>query len=287
MNCKKCLNTVIKEDKIICSECKTVGHYYCFSLNKNYVAKMPKTTKNKWTCNDCKIKLNKKNNQQVSIEKSNIESLAESVQCIYNNLDEFSIKSGRILNEMKLLKEQNTLLIKNNEKLITEVQFINSKIDRINQKSLDEAIKVKGIPLTYNEDCKSLINELSNKLNVTCNIENAYRKKSQEKTGGKIIAWLSDKTEKKNLISAIKRDKTTAKQLRVEWPSNKIYINEHLTIFKSVLLNKTKTIAKAMGFEFIWTDNADILIRKNKHTKIYRIRNEMDLKNLIEIPENL
>lgn len=285
MNCGKCLDTVIKKDKIICSECEIVGHYYCFSLNENTFAKMSKTTKNKWTCNGCKIKWNKEKEQQASVEKSNIESLTDSVQYIYDKSDEFNITVGRILNEMKFFREQNTLLMENNEKLTTEVESLKSKIDDIEQKSLDKAIEVIGIPLTYNGNCKSLIIEISSKLNITCNVENAYRKISQRKKEMKIIAWLSDKTQKKNLISANKKDKTMANQLRDEWPSNRIYINEHITKFRRVLFMKTKTIAKAMNFKFIWIDNADILIRKNKHTKAYRIRNEIDLNNLNEVPE--
>ena len=54
MICIKFADNLIKEDEIICSDCKISAHYYCQGINENNFNKMSKNTRTKWTCADCK-----------------------------------------------------------------------------------------------------------------------------------------------------------------------------------------------------------------------------------------
>lgn len=81
-----------------------------------------------------------------------------------NKLYEFNITVGRMLEEIKLPREQYIIFMENNEKVYTDVQALKSKIDDLEQKSLDKAIEVVGVQISPNKDCKLLINELLKKI---------------------------------------------------------------------------------------------------------------------------
>lgn len=84
MNCVKCLEVMYKEDKVICSDYKSGGHYYCLGIGESIFNKMLKTPKNKWSCNEYKIKWNSNKEHQISKEKVITETLAELVQYVIN-----------------------------------------------------------------------------------------------------------------------------------------------------------------------------------------------------------
>lgn len=105
MNCRKFRGFVIKEDEIICSDCKIGSHYYCHGMNENVFSKMSKNTKNKWICNDCKMEWENKKGIQINTEKrGNIQQLTDSVQYMSEKLDHFNITVGKILHGIKELR---------------------------------------------------------------------------------------------------------------------------------------------------------------------------------------
>lgn len=283
MNCIQCTDNVIKDEEIICSDCKISAHYYCQGINENNFNKMSKNTKNKWTCTDCKTKWdsNKKIIPVNEVKSDNIKQLTESVQYMSDKFDNFNITVNRLLNEMKELKEQNTKLLVINEKLSNEVQFLKTKVDDLEQRTLEKAVEIVGIPITTNENCKSLVEEITHKLNIECNIIKAYRITTHYKTDMKIIAWLSNIDDKNRLLSVAKRMKLNGNQYNENWPQSKLYINNHLTKVKRLLLGKSKAMAKEKGYKYVWMSGIDILVRKEEHGKVIRIKEENDLNKII------
>lgn len=82
MQCRKCQETLVKEDWIICSTCKNESHYYCQGITENGFSRMANNTKNKWDCNKCKVNWEDKKGaiQNVNNKTNNIQELIESVQ---------------------------------------------------------------------------------------------------------------------------------------------------------------------------------------------------------------
>lgn len=264
----------------MCSNCKIGTHYYCQGVNENTFSKMSKNTKNKWTCNECKNKWNKKVDiYDSSKEKITLENLATSVQYMSDKFDTFNATVNKILDEMKQIREQNQILYEKNEKLSTEVQFLHLKIDDLEQKTLDKAVEIIGIPTSPSEDCKTIVEEIANKLNIKCNVKKAYRISTKNKDM-KIIAWLTTKEAKKELLETSKKNKITTNQVHENWPSTRCYINEYLTKYRRVLFGKSKIKAKDKGFKYVWINNSDILVRKDEQSRVHRIRNENDWDNL-------
>jgi len=74
---------------------------------------------------------------------------------------------------MKELRDQNHLIFENNQKLSTVVQQLKAKIDELDQKSLENAIEIVGVPIIQNEDCKSVVKICKN--NVDFEHYNLYK----------------------------------------------------------------------------------------------------------------
>lgn len=83
------------------------------------------------------------------------------------------------------------------------------------------------------------------------------------------------------MVTEAKKNKWAVNQSRGDWPSSKIYINNHLTKFRRLLLWKTKTLAKEKGYKYVWMNSTDILVRKDENTKVTRIYDENDLNKII------
>lgn len=75
--------------------------------------------------------------------------------------------------------------------------------------------------------------------------------------------------------------KLNANQYKENWPQSKIYINNHLTKVKLLLLGKSKAMAKEKGYKYVWMNGIDILVRKEEHGKVIRIKEENDLNKMI------
>jgi len=116
------------------------------------------------------------------------------------------------------------------------------------------------------------------KLNIECDVVKAYRISSKQKTDTKIIAWLSDTNAKNQFLTTAKKkmdSKSIPKRL-----ASKIYINNHLTKFKRLLLGGSKSAAKDKNYKYVWTSGTNILIRKDDNTKVIRINDENDLNKI-------
>jgi predicted nuclease with TOPRIM domain len=172
MQCGKCHETLIKEDVISCSSCKKESHFYCQGITENGFGRMTKNTKNRWDCNECKASRESKKGeiQSVNDENNNIQQLTESVQFMSAKFDEFNNTVGKMLNEMKELREQNMKLTETNDKLSSEIRILKIKVDELEQKTLEKAVEIVGVPPRQNEDCKNTVKEMISKFNIECDV---------------------------------------------------------------------------------------------------------------------
>lgn len=175
---------------------------------------------------------------------------------------------------MKELREENRKISDMNINLSIEVNQLKLKIDDIEQKSLEKMIEISGIPTSKDEDCAKIAEEIGNKLNVKIQVEKAIRIPIKNNQFSKILVWLRDKDMKSNLVTKCKKNRSFfANQINENWSSTvRIYINEHLTKVRRHLLYKTKEAAREKHYKYVWTNEGDILIRKDDQSKVFRIR---------------
>jgi len=83
-----------------------------------------------------------------------------------DKFDKFNTTVSTILGEMKQMRKRNQILNKKNEKLTTEVQLLQIKIDELEQKTLDKAVEIVGIPITPNKNYKLIVEEVIQKIKI-------------------------------------------------------------------------------------------------------------------------
>jgi len=61
---------------------------------------------------------------------------------------------------------------------------------------------------------------------------------------------------------------------------SRIYANERLKKYRRNLFTKTINACKDKNFNYVWTNNAEILVKKVDGGKTYRIKSDEDINNL-------
>lgn len=81
-------------------------------------------------------------------------------------------------------------MFETNEKFSTKVQQLKNKVDELDQKSLtlENMVEIVSVPIIRNEDCKSVVKEITKSLKIEYNLVKAYRISTKHNTNMKMIA---------------------------------------------------------------------------------------------------
>ncbi|KAF9795652.1 hypothetical protein SFRURICE_017725 [Spodoptera frugiperda] len=63
--------------------------------------------------------------------------------------------------------------------------------------------------------------------------------------------------------------------------SQRVYINDHLSVEYKKLLSRVKILAKEKCYEFVWVKHGKIHVLKNANSKVIIIRKETDLNKIV------
>lgn len=96
-----------------------------------------------------------------------------------------------------------------------------------------------------------------------------------------IIAKLRTRQLKDNIISQARKRRLSTRDLDVQGNVIPVYVNEHLTLYNKSLLKKTKEIASTKEYQFTWTKNGRIHVRKAATILVIFIMDEEDLKKIV------
>ena len=281
-DCVKCSETLIhNEDTMECCLCNNKFHYYCIGISEINFKKMSKNTKSRYTCATCHSSETKIVSDPLLNLNAKMEDLLKSIHFMGNQFDDFNKKLESALTELKYLKIENETIKADNTRLSNEILEIKQKLDTFEQQNLGISVEINGVPKSNNENCLAIVQKIVKQLDITVTISEATRIILSDNRYPIIVAKLDTTEMRRNLIRANKTKKLNANMLSTNWSTDsKIYINERLTKDKRILYSKTRSAAKASNFKFVWVNNADILVRKDEHSKIIRIRSSTDLNKL-------
>jgi hypothetical protein len=279
MKCNESLTH--NEDTLECSGCNNNYHYYCIGISETNFKKMSKNTKNRYSCSTCNNSETKTINDPLLKLNTKMGDLIKSVNFMSLQFDDFNKKLESTLTELKQLKKENEIIKADNSRLSNEILEIKHKLDTIEQQNLGISVEINGIPKSNNENCIAVVQSIVKQLNINATVTEATRIILSDNKIPIIVAKLDTIDMRRDLIRANKVKKLNANMLSNNWSTdNKIYINERLTKEKRILYSKTRAAAKVSNFKFVWINNADILARKDEHSKIIRIRSSTDLNKL-------
>jgi len=137
-----------------------------------------------------------------------------------------------------------------------------------------------GIPLTQSGDCSSIIKEICKKTNIELSMIETYRINSASSKQNIIVAILTALKMRKSFIRDAKLLKITADMISSNWPKESVFINEHLTKLKNMLLSQIMLASKGKQYKFVWLSNYDILVRINENENIIKVRSPENVKKL-------
>ncbi|CAI6360427.1 unnamed protein product [Macrosiphum euphorbiae] len=109
------------------------------------------------------------------------------------------------------------------------------------------------------------MHDIASALHIDLNlfdIENAYPKPSNRNLEKPLIIV--------EFASRRKRDKFIKKRGKIEYKSNRIYINESLTAFNRKLFWESRMKGKELGYCFIWTIHGIIFCKKMNRATRYK-----------------
>jgi len=144
---------------------------------------------------------------------------------------------------------------------------------------------IDGVPQSKLENCTELIQNIGNELAINLNesIINDCHRIGPIRIGQRpkrILVKFTNHQEKTKILKArqIKRNFST-KFIDV-LPDTPIYIRENLTSKGHKLFKEARDIHKHLKYQFVWTKNSVVFLRKNEIEKIIRIDSEEDIQNL-------
>ncbi|XP_052743482.1 uncharacterized protein LOC128199177 [Bicyclus anynana] len=179
-------------------------------------------------------------------------------------------------NELITLKEKVNCMLENNIKNDQWVRRSNIQINGIPHKKDENLIKVianLAEKCGYSLDPKTDIDFVT-RVAVKNDVDSSYPKP--------IIVKLLSRYKKDDLLSCLRRLKDL-KASDVGFPGNqnRVYINDHLSSYNKMLLQKAKLMAKEKKYSYCWVRNCTVMVRQNDNSKIIHITSEESLKKIV------
>ncbi|XP_022819316.1 uncharacterized protein LOC111362541 [Spodoptera litura] len=306
---KSCANCGINfNDGVQCMGCKKHLDFSCASVSETTWRKMGSDRRAQWKCLACKsspVPLSPQPSasldtvlseiRELRQQLSSLPTLVSSIKSIKEELIElkksFEFSSGRLddfdarLVELEVKASEFDNLRDTVSSLQAEVVSTRSDFCSFDHRTRLNNVEIKGVPVKKNENLFSVLDAISSKINYNCPktqinyISRVPIHNSKEKL---VIVSFLNRYIKDDFIAAARANKElSTKDIGVQGPPHRIYVNDHLSIEYKKLLNRAKTAAKEKQYEFVWVKHGKIHVRKDVNCKTFIVRRESDLNKII------
>lgn len=222
--------------------------------------------------------------KEVSDRVSQLES---SFDFIAKEQDDFRAKATTI--DLKIVEYEKRFIhiAKETENIKCQMQGLEERFSEEQQKSRMNNLELFGIPEHRSENLINVICTIAKSLNVVINaadIEFATRVTTRLKDSNfpkPVIVKFIKQDIKNEILSSIRKKKgLTSSEVGFTSKPRPIYINEHLTPLNKLLFKNTRDECKSLGFQYVWTRNGKIYIRKNNNCAAIHIKNMKQIEKL-------
>jgi len=267
-------------------------HAKCQKLSKEDVDYL-KEFDNIWRCSKCSaakrasLRLETQGNsgntdvfeiKEIILQlKETFQKFKEDTESNFNNLNSKFNAIDKIITENNVLK--------------THIIQLKNKIEIMERRQFSNDIIIDGVPENKTENCTYLVQQICKKLNTNINvsmINDCHRIGFYHNARPRrIIVNFINHQDKINILKArqIIR-KFSTKYINIQ-PDMPIYIRENLTTKGNKLFKEARDLKKLLNFQFVWTKNGLVFLRKNESEKIIRVDNEEVIQNLKSQYEHL
>ncbi|KAH9630932.1 hypothetical protein HF086_009042 [Spodoptera exigua] len=216
--------------------------------------------------------------------------MAEELASLHKSMkfhsDEYEDIKKKLDVHTKELKKLNSL-----EAELSEIKDQNRKlrsdINAYDQRERQLNVEIVGIPEHKDENLNEIILKIGKHTEIEItkdDILQVNRVTAKSKIQGRprnIVAKLRNRQLKDNIISQARKRRLSTMDLAIPGKGVPVYVNEHLTVFNKNLLKKAKEMAKIKEYQFMWTKNCKIYVRKAATIPLIIITEEEDLKKIV------
>lgn len=202
--------------------------------------------------------------------------------------DEQVLMNAEFRQKLKKLENENT-------SLQSTVSELTSRVAEMEQHSRDCNIEVQCVPESKNENLLSIFNQLLR--TVSCELPDmsirgihrvAKLKPHSERPRNIVVKMVTPQVRDSVLAAVIKfnksknlaEDKLNALHLGFANRKQQIYVSEHLTLSNKQLHAAARTTAKEKCYQYVWTRNGRIFMRKNNESPSILVKSVDFLKTL-------
>lgn len=284
--CNSCSVNIVSALSVTCTDCDLTWHAKCQKLSKEDVDYL-KESDNIWRCGSCSNAKRASLRLDSTVNSGNTD-LIEIKEIILQLKDTFQkFKEDTCLNFNNLNAKFNVIdkIITENNILKTHIIQLENKIELMERRQISNDIIIDGIPENKTEDCTKLVHQICKELNPNINVSmiNDCHRIGFNRNNARprrIIVKFINHQDKINTLKArqIKRNFST-KDIGIQ-PDMPIYIRENLTTKGNKLFKEARDLKKSLHFQFVWTKNGLVFLRKNETDKIIRVDNEEVISNL-------
>lgn len=284
--CGRCEENIVPEEELVCKACSLSYHYTCCNHTGRTFNNLTVEDKAKFKCINCKSNTSKTVKSK-ELNDGKPKEKPEGTESERRMMDYFDAKFGIL--EATIAKQKDEVIgalnlkVEQLEKKLAEsddkIMDLEEKMDMLENRSRITNLEIRNMPETQNDDVKYLVKNIGETIGVTNikegDIQVAHRVNNRNGSRGNrpIIVHLSSRYMRNVWIQKYKDYKKkenglNAKKINNNLADAQVFIHEHITVSKKLLLNEVREYAKAKNIMFVWVKDAMILVQKNKNDKL-------------------
>lgn len=283
--CNNCSVNITTALSITCIDCNLTWHAKCQKLTKEDIDYL-KEANNIWRCSKCasakRVSLRLENPSKENVDLLEIK---EIILQLKDSFQYFKDDTGKNFENLNTKFNAIDKLIAENQILKNHISQLEIKIETIERRQIANDIIIDGVPENKNENCVILIQNIGKELNINISdsmINDCHRVgfNHNNTRPRRIKVSFSNHQIKVNFLKARQIVRNFSSKYIGIQPDVPIYIRENLATKGNKLFKEARDLKKLLNFQFVWTKNAIIFLRKNETEKIIRVDSEESIQNI-------
>jgi prefoldin subunit 5 len=229
----------------------------------------------------------KKSMQSLDLKHSNtmqqVEVLEKSVQFYSDQYELLNKKIESLETGKKNVESMESRI----EALANENKLLQLELNSNNQRDRLLNLEIVGVPELKDENLCNIVLLIAKHANVSISpqdVTEVHRITPRIKQQGRprnIIVKVTSRLLKDNILSGFRKNAMNNQDLGFQGNVGRVYVNEHLTQYNKFLLKQCRETAKNKGYQYTWTKNGRIFVRKNDLSPAFQVTQEKDFLKIV------